>query len=216
MLQEKAEKIEQNLENIQQAHEKTELSAKREFLPDFNLQTEIPSKIYDIHSIISQDEWSELNIKYALKIVKKVDSPSRETRYYTDYIYQKLLKFNEIFANIPKININFKLKALIYLDILLKMFKYRVIYKIPEVLAKETLIKPIFINSVLNKFYRKSTVPGSDGNKFKYSRDKILDDKIVCHIIVLALIFFDLKMESMDLMQNLKLEKKKLILIIFF
>lgn len=208
-MQEKAEILEKEHDQQEKSHEQNELNSKREFLPDFNLQTTEASKIYDLHSIISHDEWSDLTIKFALRIIKKQDTTIREPKYYTDYVFEKLSKFDEIFAKSAKININSKIKILLYLDILLKMFRYRVVFKSPEEVAKETSIKPVFLFTILSKFYRKNAVPGSDGQRFKYNRDKTMDDKLICYIIVLALIFYDFKFDALELMQTLKLEKIK-------
>lgn len=185
-----------------------ELRSKRVFLPEFNLNALKPQLIYDIHSIITIEEWNEINIKFALKIIKNEASPSRELKYYSDFIYEKLVKFNEIFdkKNTKKnVNVTFKLKILIYLDFLLKIFRFRSYNKPLDVISKDLNIKPLFVQNILNKFYQLTQNP--DNNSFKYQRAN--DDKMICYIIILCLFFFDFKMEAFALCQLLKIDKKK-------
>jgi len=209
-LQEKALDIEKKLEELDENHMSEELKGKRGFLPDFNLKASTPQKIYDIHSIISLDEWNALSIKYALKIIKNEASPSRELKFYTDFVYEKLVKFNEIFEKKPKgknINVMFKLKVLLYLDFLLKVYKNRSYHKPVEVVARDLNVKPIFLQNILNKFYQMTPVQNLENNGFKYHR--VNDDKMICYIIVLCLFFFDFQMEARGLSQYLKVDAKR-------
>ena len=209
ILQEKALDIEKKMDEQDENHMSEELKSKRSFLPDFNLKSATPQKIYDIHSIISLDEWNALNIKYALKIIKNEASPSRELKFYTDFVYDKLVKFNDIFEKSKgkTINVVFKVKTLLYLDFLLKVFKNRSYHKPVEVVARELNMKPLFLQNILNKFYQMTPVQNSDKTGFKYNR--INDDKMICYIIVLCLFFFDFNMEARGLSQYLKVDTKR-------
>ena len=201
--------LEKKTEQQDENYKNEELKSKRSFLPDFNLKASTPQTIYDIHSIISIDEWNQLNIKYALKIIKNEASPSREMKYYTDFIHEKLIKFYEIFDKKTKKNVNvmYKLKTLLYVDFLLKIFRFRSYHKPLDIIAKELNIKPIFVQNILNKFYQLTPIQNSENSGFKYHR--INDDKMICYIIVLCLFFFDFQMEARGLSQYLKVDTKR-------
>ena len=208
-MQEKALDIEKKIEAQDANYKNEELKGKKSFLPDFNLKASTPNTIYEIHSIISLDEWNELNVKYALKIIRNEASPSRELRFYTDFVHEKLVKFNEIFDKKVKKNVNvtFKLKTLLYLDFLLKIFRFRSYIKPLEIIAKELNIKPIFVQNILSKYYQLTPIQNYENNGLKYHR--VNDDKMICYIIVLCLIFFDFQMDARGLSQYLKVDTKR-------
>lgn len=209
LLQEKAFDLEKKNDEQEDLYQNQELKGKRTFLPDFNLKATNPQALYDIHSIVSLDEWNDLNIKYALKIIKNESSPSRELRYYSDYVYEKLIKFYEIFdkKNKKNVNITFKLKILVYLDFLIKVFKYRSYHKPLEVISRELNIKPLFVQNILNRFYQLTPIQNGENTGFKYQR--VNDDKMICYIIVLCLFFFDFQMEARGLSHSLKIDTKR-------
>lgn len=210
MFAEKAVDLGRTKSEQDEKYKNEELKSKRNFLPEFNLNAMKPQTIYDIHSIISIEEWNELNVKYALKIIKNEASPSRELRYYSDYIYEKLVKFHEIFEkkNAKKnVNVIFKLKILIYLDFLLKVYRFRSYNKPLEIVSKELNIKPIFLKNILEKFYQLTPSQNFENNNFKYQR--ITDDKMICYMIILCLFFYDFQMDAFGLFQSLKIDKKK-------
>ena len=47
------------------------MNSKREFLPSFDLESQLPKDIYDINSIISEEDWDLMTVEPFIVALKK-------------------------------------------------------------------------------------------------------------------------------------------------
>lgn len=80
------------------------------------------------------------------------------------------------------------------------------IHKAPEQLCEELKVQPAVIKSILNRFFIAST---KEQDKIVYTRNTLLTDKLICYILVLALIYGDYEQDATNLVANMKIEPKK-------
>ena len=80
------------------------------------------------------------------------------------------------------------------------------IYKTVQELSNEMKMHVKSAKSVLDKFY---IVNLKEGDNVKYIRNSMLIDKLICHIIILALIVHNYEMNGSQLATSLKLEIKR-------
>lgn len=74
-----------------------------------------------------------------------------------------------------------------------------------EAISVETGIPSILLKNILKNFYQAF----QESNSVVYQRTQQLKDKLILHIIVLALIIFDFKFEAGPLAALLRIEPKK-------
>lgn len=196
----------QNLEEFQK-----EWNHKKSFLPDFNLSAKSANKIYNIKSIISENDYAELYISELFKtdIILPYITTLAQTMGLTAP-QEGEIEYHE--ENTMKKQEDAKKKQLLYLNYLIKMKKMKKVSKdLMEV--SQSLKMPLnIIQSILDNFYQKlKTRDGSVGcgGGVKYTKSKALDIKMTCYILILNLIICGFKVNLKDLMSVLKIEEPK-------
>ncbi|KRX00499.1 hypothetical protein PPERSA_08892 [Pseudocohnilembus persalinus] len=203
LLKVKSASLQNKLENEMEEVKKQEENSKRQFLPEFDMLATEPSKIYDINSIISKEEFENIKCEPIMAALKKKQKNQGD-----DQLIQLTKPFNE-FISKYKASTSYILKYLMYLDNLLKFaYKKQLTKASLEEVAQEVRVDAIFAKHILAKYYQ--ATPQAE-NKMLYLRSPQLTDKLICHIIVLGLFAFGFKMDVSYLGLVLKLDQKKLI-----
>lgn len=193
----------QNVEEFQK-----EWNRKRTFLPDFNLSAKSAGKIYNVRSIISEDDYSELYISELYKpgiAIHYVRTIMESLSY-----YNKEGETNQELDEDQKKTQDAKKKQILYLNYLIKMKKLKKVDKdLTEV--SESMKMPLnLIQGILDKFYEQGKSEGQGvGQGIKYSKTKALDIKMTCYILILNLIICDFKVNLKPLMNLLKMDEQR-------
>ena len=171
-----------------------EWNRKKAFLPDFNLSAKSAAKIYNIKSIISEEESAEIKEEF-------IDDPTYLHNYtievYGTIVWDKLTQKSQIE----------KKKQLMYLNYLLRMRRVKKVEKNLEELSFSLGIPLRILANITEKFYE--PVKGDKEDSTKLVRPKPLDVKMICYIFILNLIIKSYKMDVKPLMKVLKLDEQK-------
>lgn len=194
---------------------------KRETIPDFNLEARDPEKIYNLYSsinnyidplnyliVIPKDELDHIITKDYYAAAKKGEMTERFKKQCSRFTLQELedIQTNtKVFTSGS--NLTVKLKYLVYLNWLLRFLNMRSIHKTIDQLCDEFKIHQSSVKSILERFF----VPGpkEDEDKTVYLRNDQLTDKLICYILVLALIYGDYEFDATVLIATMKADPKK-------
>jgi hypothetical protein len=122
---------------------------------------------------------------------------------FTHSLFKKYNKSKKGMASIP-----YKIKSALFLDYLIKFYHLPKIIKAPpEVLSKQTDIDLFFVNLFLEKFAESCF---HIGERDKNTKSNILILKNTYHILVLALMLSDYKVDYSLLAKSMKLDEKQL------
>jgi hypothetical protein len=100
-----------------------------------------------------------------------------------------------------------KLKLIVFLNYLMKLYEAPFFFQTLPDKASELGIPFPIMKSLATKFYEE--IPQADSNKMKYARSSLLVDRLICYIIVVALIISDFLLNVNLVAQAMKLEQKK-------
>jgi len=207
LLVEKADFLEKQLKENPEDADTLNVASKRDLLPEFSLDARLPEQIYKLNSIISQDEWDNIPLEELKKILKKPHLLHKENKFYVKYVLAELLRYTEA-APKTEATGDFKLRCLLYLNMLFKFLSVHNVFKTLQELSSEMKMNIKCVKSVVDKFY---LINLKDGDNAKFVRNSMLIDKIMCHIIILALMIHNYEMNGTVLQTALKLDSKKFI-----
>ena len=100
-----------------------------------------------------------------------------------------------------------KIKCLVYINWLLKFLEMKVVHKPLDQLSEEMRIQQNSMKNILNKFFIATTKEGQE--KPVYTRNNMLTDKLICHILILSLCYADFDFDATALVANMKIDIKK-------
>lgn len=173
-----------------------EWNRKKSFLPDFNLSAKSAAKIYNLRSIISEEDDFILN-------PEKIDID--RVNYYVVNLMDAFV-FDEMDGETE----DDTKKKLLYLNYLIKMKKLRKIEKPLEEISQNLEIPVVIVKSIVHKFFEpiqiKDRTTGVNRG-IKWFRNRALDIKLVCYIFILNLILMKFKINLKPLMKVLKLDE---------
>ena len=176
-----------------------EWERKRAFLPDFNLSAKSAAKLYNLRSIISDEDDSELYLD------------NLDEGYNLHYYISNLYDAYDWDAMKDKARVE-KKKQLLYLNYLIKMKKLKKIDKPLEEVSESLGIPMTILRSMVDKFYEPIKVKKGEqsaGKGVKFSKTKALDLRLICYILILNLIIRDFKINLKPLMKVLKIDEPK-------
>ncbi|CAD8171376.1 unnamed protein product [Paramecium octaurelia] len=201
----KQQEIQEQLEVEKEIHQMEEAAIKEELLPEF-VKGNVPVfQIYNVRSIVSEEDMELLDTS---KLQVFVSTKREDTlHHYHPQVIQ--IAQGLIFDNKTKLTI---LKYLEYLNILFKFqFKQQFQNKNAQNIAHELgIYNHKLVTPILEKFYQ--ATPGQGENVFNFSRSNFLKDKYICYIIVLHLFIHKFQFDIIPLAKHLKLDIKKLIM----
>ncbi|KAL4444827.1 hypothetical protein ABPG74_016035 [Tetrahymena malaccensis] len=201
-IQDKGEELEADAMNHTIRERDQEIDSKREFLPEFDLETKNPTEIYSLNSIISPEDQKTLS--FAAEYIKKRDLIKSECKNMTHLVRNLLFDFQTHFGG--RNNQSLIAKQLVYLDYLLRVAnKVKLSGKTLDEVSKETNIPADLLKNILKNFYQAF----QSGSGVFYQRSQALKDKLISYIIVLALMVFDYKFDAAPLASLLKIEPKR-------
>eukprot|EP00331_Platyophrya_macrostoma_P007391 CAMPEP_0176420576 /NCGR_PEP_ID=MMETSP0127-20121128/8683_1 /TAXON_ID=938130 /ORGANISM="Platyophrya macrostoma, Strain WH" /LENGTH=417 /DNA_ID=CAMNT_0017801187 /DNA_START=25 /DNA_END=1278 /DNA_ORIENTATION=+ len=195
LLLEKADMLEKKLEENPENPVLLTIESKLLTLPEFDVETKDPSKIYNIGSIWDHEHNSQLNTAAFLSMLKKQDTKKGKgfiTKYLMDWSNNHEFQKNK-----------YKVQKAMVLNFLLKLMKKRNFNKPILELAKELEMPAPLVKEALDKFFFSKV---ADNQSIQYQSSKGLEAKLVCYIIVLALSLNDYEMDAEPLRVFMKIE----------
>lgn len=176
---------------------KREWNRKKTFLPDFNLSAKSAGKIYNLRSIISEEEDFILN----------PDNLENSNVNYYVYNLSEAFAFESMEDKEQALDLK---KKLLYLNYLVKMKKLRKIGKPIEEISQNLEIPTVVLRNIINKFYEPVQVKDRTTGVSKgvnYFKTKALDIKLICYIFILNLMIMKFRINLKPLMKVLKIEE---------
>lgn len=171
-----------------------EWNRKKTFLPDFNLSAKSASKIYNLRSIISEEDDFVLNIDRL---------ETDRVNYYVVNL-MSAFDFDEI-KNAEEVQ-----KKLLYLNYLVKAKKLRKISKPLEEISESLEVPIVILKSIVAKFFEPVQIKDKSTGAVRgvsYCKSKALDIKLICYIFILNLMVMGFKINLKPLMKVLKIEE---------
>lgn len=199
------------------------LTYAKDVLPQHDIHTDVPSEVYERSSIIPKVIQEEIKFKALYDALKETDEIDQELFntyermcvYEMRYLINEKNKFAQHSTKEKKVrppHLRFRMRAVIYLTYLLRLYRSQYTIRMTQKELSEHLDIPVEILShILSEYSSINTGEGDGNKKFYYSRSKKLQDKLLCHIIVLLLIIRDYSFDIKHILKALNLEFPKLV-----
>lgn len=181
-----------------------EVQPSYDFLPPHNIDATEAADLYPLSGLIPSEIMDNLDLKMVLKALKKRKIFKVLKDSWEELPLGLLEKASEFETD--------RLKVLVYLNILLRASKLDRVVKInrPEqwaVLIANTTQNEFLLRHILSTFFLEKT----EKSGTKYIRNKVLTDKLLTHIVILAFIANDFSLSPDKLGQALKMTAPKVI-----
>ena len=208
MMKQKSGNLQEKILLEKQQEDQELENEKRSFLPDFNTQSDDPTKIYRISSIVSKEELESIPYEQYLVAVKSGTIgklTERMDRYVRSLFVDHLRTIRDLGNRRKEESV--LIRYMIYLDALLK-FNFHQKFQVAnlEEIALQTGVSSQLTRGILMRYYQATL---QNDNTTLYVRSLAQKDKYYCYLIVLALAIWNFSMDATEFAIALKLDPKK-------
>ncbi len=196
----KAEEIQNEIDNNSLTHFQKELERKKEILPEFNLSAKSGAKIYNIDGVMPPSEVEDLDVGLL-----------EDERFVVPYC--KEINTTTNWSSLTPEQASHKKKMLAYLNCLLLFFKIRKIDLTVAEIAQNRRVPLSTAKAIVNRFYEPLKREHEAGVGVSFSRSKKQDTRLTCYILILCLHIQAFKINLTPLMNTLRIEEDRLALL---
>lgn len=218
---------------MQDEENKDEVIDPESVLPEYNPEAQSSDDLYNRYLIIPKEINDFIKFKELYKAAKagedlkkefqrsndravKIDSSAKANTndYHNLTIYSMKYLVEQEKSNEKVQHLKFRVRASIYLTYLVKFYKFpRIIKQTPKEVEESSNIPKEITERLLNTYAEITTAQGEGKSKrkFHYSKTKKLQDKLLCHIIILMLMIYDYQIDVKWIINALKIEFAKLV-----
>lgn len=186
----------------------------KDVLPDHDVNETKPENVYRKESILPKELHEFINFKELHRAVKgekeltdeMYNLYERTSVFCMKYIVEEEKKQDKLPHH------KFRVRASIYMTYLIRFYRCKNVITMDAKEMEEHLGIPKDISEhLLNTYAELTLAKGESNKKFHYVRNKKMQDKLLCHIIVLMLIIRDYKIDVKWIISALKIDFTKLV-----
>lgn len=192
----KAEEIQNQQDKTDETFFVRELQRKKELLPEFNLSAKSASKIYSIDGLMPPAEIAKMN-----------PGLINDARFITNYC--KVLKEQINWKDLSPEQTKQKEQLLVYLNCMMIFYKIRKITSPVQEVASSHKIPLEVAKGIVDRFYE-AVKKNADSDEVAFTRSKKQENRLICHLIILALTICNYKIDASPLMAALRIEEERI------
>lgn len=196
----KAEELQNELDNNSLTHFQKELERKKEILPEFNLSAKSGAKIYNIDAVMPPGEAADLHAGLL-----------EDERFVVPYC--KEIHTTTNWSALTPEQAAHKKQMLAYLNCLLIFYKVRKIDLAVAEIAQSRRVPLAVAKAIVDRFYEPLKREHEAGVGVSFSRSKKQDTRLTCYILILCLHIQAFKLNLTPLMNTLRIEEDRMALL---